>query len=377
MRIQSKIHQICTIVAISIAIASCNNTDSGKFSSQASVISYKGEIKKVDVSEYFTPLPPFCIETTDDALLSRLSRVLETTDGYYVLDMKGWSVINITKDGKIRHVISAVGTGPLEYKKINDIAWDDANKRLILLALDKILFADSEGKIYESHNMETYYKFIVADNDNILISNSTFVNGEMSNSQLAVVDKDWKVTSFMSPLPEYAPYCMVNGPELTKAGDKIYFIRKFDNSIYTVATGSESCDYIIDWGDSMFNPEDGVEYDCIELSKQCEERRLVYSMSDLQAGKDFISFKTNLTGVNLMSKKDSTVFLVKGLYDERFGFNLPNYTPVEGKSGIVFFEVPARIFLMMAEKSEKEMVKSLASGLTMESNPVIIPFVLK
>lgn len=366
---------LCVISLLSV-LSACNSKNVNDSTRKGIELVFEGEVKTADISDYMEAMTPFCIETSDNALLKHIGRVVEGDNCYYILDGSGRMILCIDLTGKVNFVISEVGTGPLEYKQISDIAWDAESKQLVILALNKLLFANKEGKIIESKDMPSYYRYITTNSSDLVISNSTYVNKELSNFQLTIIENDGTVLETLKPLHEYAPFCTVNGPELTTAGEKVYFTRKFDPNIYEVDKEAIPA-YTIDWGTSLFKPEEGKEYDCMELSEICSDANQVYALTDLQQGKNFISFRTNLRGVNIASKADLKIVRINVFLDSNLKLSLPNYTPVEGNSGIVFFQMPAPVFLAMTANTESETLKALAANITPESNPVIFPYILK
>lgn len=357
---------------LSLMFIACNE-QTGTIADQT--LSYTGIEESADALDFLLRENPFIIETTDDALMiPSFIRIVENNGTYYALDRYKKKVVAFDKSGKIRCVINATGSGPLEYISINDIAWDTHGNRLIMLTPNKILYVSENGDIIDSQLLEAYYHFITAVNRHIILANSTYTDMEHAGYSISILNEEGNITEILPTLPEYAPFCMVNGPELTFTNGEVLFTRKFDPDIYTIdQQGNYAKKYHIDWGNYQFTPETDKEYDCIELSRTCRETNRIYAMSEIQAGERFITFNSNLSGIMIASKDEGKVTLYKFIHD----YNrtpLPNYIPVENSDGMVFFYLDANYFRQFSQQSKDSTLIDLASEITPDSNPVILPY---
>ena len=331
-----------------------------------------------DALDFFSREDPFVIETTEEALMApSFIRIIENDGIFYALDQLKKKVVAFDKTGKIKFVINAVGSGPNEYISISDIAWDSKKNRIAILARDKILYANEYGKIVDNTSLNSYYHYVAIADGNIFLTNSTYTNMRHAAYSISILDSDGNITETLPTLPEYAPFCMVNGPEISLINNEILFTRKFDSNIYQIDDqGNYRAKYGLELNGSKFNPEEGMKYDCVELAKICRETNRIYSMSDLQSGENYLAFNCNLSGLMIASKHECNATLYKYLYD----YNktpLPNYIPVENSNGLVFFYLDANYFNIFAQNSKDPVLLDLSSRIASNSNPVILPYRLR
>lgn len=292
------------------------------------------------------------------------------------MDRRKLSVMGFDKDGKIVCWINALGHSQLEYQGIDDIAWDSKNDCLVMLAQKKLLFADPKGKIFDSVILPTYYKGISTIDDQFFLANSTYVNQEHSEYSISIMSKDGRLNQEIIPtLPEYAPFCVVNGTSITTINKSIYFARLFDSNIYEImADGKFKSKYHIKFDKSEFTPKENSEYDCFELYNGCMKSKQFYALTDIQEGKELLSIKTNLHGVMIIDKSNKTSMLYNYFYDYDKKVPLPNYIPVEYSNGLVFFYLSSETFETFAKQSGDNQLIAKASKMKSNTNPIFLVY---
>lgn len=274
--------------------------------------------------------------------------------------------------------ISARGKSELEYIGIDDICWESSKDCLAILAQTKILYADKSGRIFDFFPLPTYYNAITSFCDNTVLANSTYVNKKQSEFSLTIFGKDKQFHEMLPTLPEYAPFCKVNGQSLTSKNDHALFSRLFDSNIYSISKDGEETPKIhIDYGASEFIPIKGKEYDCMELYEECRDSKQFYALTDIQESDKHIMYKTNLSGVMIVSKEKATVTLYDNIFDFDGKVPLLQYIPVEGSDNLIFFYMDAAYFPMLAEQSGNKELMEMASKVRPESNPIFLPYKLK
>lgn len=340
-------------------------------------IVFNGFERSASVLDYFDRESIIVLETKGDTiLLPSLIRVIENKGIYYALDRRRYSVIGFDKSGTIVCIVNAMGHSNLEYQSINDIAWDNDKDCLVLLADNKILFADKKGKIFDGFSLSTYYDGLAILKDNLYLANSTYVN--MHHSEFAVTimtDAGKNDKQIIPTLPEYAPFCRINGPTISTINKEVYFSRYFDPSIYSLkADGSYLKKYHINFGELEFIPKENTEYDCKNLNQECWKSNKFYAISDMQEGDELISGLTNLTGIFLIDKSNKTSNLFTFMYDFKGKVPLPNYIPVGNSDGLVFFYMPPEEFENFANFSKDDELIELASEIKSNTNPIFISY---
>lgn len=93
----------------------------------------------VKLSDFFSEIEYIPLETNDEVLLSRISKLYAYNDTLYVLDKLGCNALFLfdKKDGSYLGRIGSVGQGPGEYSKVGDFTIDIENRKLFLLDLDR------------------------------------------------------------------------------------------------------------------------------------------------------------------------------------------------------------------------------------------------
>lgn len=342
-------------------------------------VEFKDFEESENVLQFMDRGKPIIVETRGDTIMSSVfERIIENDGIFYVLDANANKVFGFDKDGKINAYVSSRGKSNLEYIKITDIAWDKTKDCLVILAQNKLLYADKTGHIFDFTQLETYYRSIAICGDNIILSNSTYVNKNHSSHSISVLKKDGTITELLPTLPEYAPFCSVNGPSLTSISDNVLFARLFDPNIYSISKGNSVSSKIgLNFDSRLFIPKDGTEYDCMDLYAKCNKAKQFYSLSDFQEGESYLTCKSNIPGIMIISKESESFKSYKFLYDYDGKVPLTSYIPVENSDNIVFFYMDSTYFPMFAKHSGDRELIDLASKLTPGSNPIFLPYRLK
>ncbi|MCM1093287.1 MAG: 6-bladed beta-propeller [Lachnospiraceae bacterium] len=347
-------------------------------SPDGAVLTYVGKTDSIDAMTFLEPMQHFIIETTDESVIQGINRVASSQDAYYFLDKRSHKIVATDKLGNVKHVIDARGSGPLEYVSINDIAWDENSNSLIILAPKKLLYVDSNGKIFKDRNLEKAYYYISTNPNGIVLAPRLNFDKEESQYALTVIDNDDRQFEVITVAKDYVPNCNVNGTTLAEWNGMTIFTHKFDNKIYCVSDTTASVAYTVDWNGHEFVPEDGVDYDCNRLMKESNEKEQVFNISEFQSGEKYMLFHSNLPGLMLADKETGEIRRINHKYDTEKGIPIPvNYAPVSGDGSMVFFIYPPEYLKMTARHSKSEWAKEMAKSITEDSNPVILPYKLK
>lgn len=366
-------------MAISLIIASCKQSSEVN----CSKIRYTGNIKSVADTTFMKNGNIFTFEDTPRSLFAKIERILKNDGTYYLMDKSMKQILLYDTLGHHINTIHNVGGGAGEYISIRDIAIDKYKKQLLILAdPSSILFYNLDG-IYETKlRLKKSYNCIGVDRDYIYLSQSTYVNNKPEKSSVTIIEKQsHRITEELPPLFETAPYCYAQGMPISST-KQLYFTRRFDNTIYRLKGIEVIPLYAINWQKKSF-PEDMKKrtLECKELNKYCLENSYIYSITDVQETNKGLYFRTNLPGLYFLSKLDGGVQCYDMIINTMFNIPLPNYLPVGGNNGEVFFVYPAHLLPMLKQqivnKEVPKEMKTLLNSMTEESNPLIFRYTLK
>jgi len=106
----------------------------------------------LEISEFIDSVKLIRLETTDECLISNVADVLFYEELMVIHDEKTRSVLIFDNDGNYKNKISALGSGPNEYRNITRVLIDEVKKQLILYDEDsrKLLFYTLDGKLIKT-----------------------------------------------------------------------------------------------------------------------------------------------------------------------------------------------------------------------------------
>lgn len=370
---------IAIILLLGVLFAACKHPVRG----DASEFLYVGDKKSVADTSIMKRLSTFSFEDTPNSLLSMVDRVLKFDGHYYLLDKSMNQVLIFDCSGKYIRTINKIGNGVGEYSKLRDIAIDKIEKKLLMLVQpSSILFYNLDGAYDKTLRLDGYHNGLSVDSQYIYISNSSYVNNKLSEFSLTVITKDGEeVKKVLKPLQETSPYCYSQGVPIS-ATNTVYYTRRFDNTIYGLTGTEVNSLYSINWVDHSF-PEDLKEQtlECEDLNKVCRANEYIYAITDVQESGNALLFRTNLSGLYLLSKEDKSVKHYNMIMNTECNMPLPNYIPVGGEGNEVFFIYPAHMLSTLKKRLPEDVssneVGRLINSLGEESNPLIFRYELR
>jgi hypothetical protein len=118
------------------------------------------------LSEIAEEITAIELELTDESLINtdNIQRIIITENDVIIAELNKIMVFN--KDGKFVRTIGSRGQGPGEYRMINNLTFDEKNKRLFVNAFIKIICYDLNGNLIRESNIRS--QDIHYNNDEIL-----------------------------------------------------------------------------------------------------------------------------------------------------------------------------------------------------------------
>lgn len=370
---------IYVLLTALLTLSSCGNGDKGGQSSTEGIeITYaSSDEKKMPTDTCFTNFRIFIPETTDSTLITDVIRVRVHDDKVYVLGMDN-ILHGFDSDGKGVMKIAEVGSGPGQYHNAKDFDIDEADGSIYLLADNKILKYDSDGKYLGESIDVGYDREIAVTKGFIYVSKNTYPSGERAEFNIKVINReDNSVSEILPTLEEYAPSCDFAVTGMNRTGDKVWFTRKFDTKIYTLSNGIANEWVNLNFDGRFLIPSSGETLECNELNSKTHEEKLIYKMGNVVATDSGCIFATNLNNCGIVSVIGGYMRMVKTFTDMPNG--LLSGTPIQVSANVptVAFVVDAGNLPIMAEFSGNERIKELAEKLSGESNPLFFFYEMK
>lgn len=348
-------------------------------------ITLQANEKSIDDTTFLYAPHAVCLETNDEALIARVDKVIEWNQTLYILDKRKKQIVAFDTNGKHKYTLRRVGGGQGEYGSIIDASIDKKKNELVLLVDPSALLRfDTQGNFINSQKLPAYYNSMVIDNNYTYLENDTYANDRPTNYSITILH-DGNKTELLEPLKELAPYCFIGGHQLSGSSPTM-FTRKFDQTIYEIVKEEINPLYHIDFSKETF-PEEAKDkvYDCKELNSYTIRNRFVYLMTDVINAQKNLVFKTNLPGgIYILSKTDSVLSKYNNVFNSKYKFPLPKYTPIVGEEEAICFIVPASSLLNLRTISNKNPnanispeLLELLSNKKEEDNPIIFYYKLK
>ena len=264
----------------------------------------------------------FTFEATDESLIGRIERIAKLEGNYYVLDRQTNRVLVFDNEGRYLRTIGRIGGGEGEYVSLRDMAIDTYDQKIWLI--------------------------------------------------------------FLPTVKEIAPYCYSRGSVFAPSRDHILYARRFDDNIYQLADGKIEVTTPVEWNGLRFpDHEKDKQWECSDLNKFCWNGKHVYSLTDMRENDSLMLFRTNLFGSFVLYKQKNQIVHYEMIEQSDLHIPLPNYQPVEGEDGEVFFVYPAHRLEELNTLLKKrgtplpESYARLFSTLDSEANPLIFRYTLK
>jgi hypothetical protein len=291
-------------------------------------------------------------------------------------------VVGLDQSGRQRFVIHNIGQGPGEYSYLFDAAVDKKNSQLLLAADKKIVFYDLSGNYLNREiQLDDYAIELVVKDDVVYVVQSIDTNNILSKTTILTINlKDGVQHAYLKPLPQYAPFCTFEGSFLTlDSENNVVFTRMFDEKIYHLLPDSYECAAFMDYSQHWFVPEDGRQYECVELGRLARKEDKVYVAYNMIYGDKLTAISTNDSGIYVVDNSDKMRHVAR-LYNPMLRFGLVSPVPVLGGNGQFICAVDADLLISyagMQDKADNPELQELVAQLTPDSNPVLFIYTLK
>lgn len=370
---------IYALLTALLTLSSCGNGNKGGQSSTEGIeITYaSSDEKKMPTDTCFTNFRVFIPETTDSTLITDVVRMRIHDDKVYILGSDN-TLLCFDSEGKCEVKIAEKGSGPGQYGNAKDFDIDETDGAIYMLADNKILKYNAQGKYLGESIDVGYDQEIAVTKEFIYVSKNTYPSGKKEDFNITVINrKDNSVSEILPTLEEFAPFCDFAVTGLNRTGEKVWFTRKFDSKIYTLSNGEANEWLNLNLGDRFMHPTSGETIECAQLNSIAHDEKVIYKMGNVVANDSSCVFVTNLNNAGMVSVANKEIQLVKTFTDIPNGLLSGTPIQVSAKIPTVAFVIDCGNLPIMAEFSGNEHIKELSEKLSPESNPLFFIYELK
>ncbi len=322
------------------------------------------------------------LETTDESLIARISKVIFSNGKYYILDRKSSSVLLFDSKGKYLSKLSKKGQGPDEYTRlnsftvVNDTLWVSDDNRRLLIGYDKDFKMIKRINLWEHISAD----HIAYSKEHILLADN-WSGFKDKNIQLGMYDiKNDKVEGLL-----YVP----------KISNKVAMFKK--PSQLSLYRGTDL--FIYSYCDSIFQIEDHKAIPKYKLAFKERYKDLKYSIEEIMAPKNkdiikglqdikqmgeyiLLGYADNRKFVTAMyNKKNNKSQVYRHLTNSNYGnIKLYQYSCYIGDEYLISFYESNKFKksipnLDKIKNSEyKDRLNKVISSLKPDDNPVLVKF---
>lgn len=351
-----------------------------KKSTNQDAVILKPEICKDYLFTHFVVDKITPIETNDDFLLTRIDKVIRTSEGVLVFSKSDGIVALIDEDsGKLISKIRRIGTGPGEYKKIVDIAYNEEEKQIFIFNdYQKLQSFDLQENFLSEIEEDELYEAITYNDGQVLFHSP----GEGYASYPYVVamyhlnEKSWK---------KYAKDIALEFPIRSKGDEmvgskRVWISANLDNVLYTFEGNELIPQYRIDTPMLQRDDETAklVASNLMEGHKEIGQKRLLYSLNSIRETDKHVIFRSNLYELYFLDKQSGKLYKEKPMVQQWFCLSANDYIPHVGNDNSLMFLLTAKKWLYEVSMNNlvPEVRKTANSiQISEDSNPIL--FLLK
>ncbi len=369
---------------VCMLFASCSE----KVYNNAPVLSITEESGKLVDTLFTCDMQEIKLETNHECAISAIEKIILHDSIYYIKDIRQDKVFMFGEDGHHIRTIKDIGRGHGEYINLIDVAIDrHAGELLLLVSPNGIMHYTVDGKFKYRQNLDRPYTDISCDKNHYYLRCETYANKNQVGHSVTVMDKkDGHVSDQLKLDAEHAPFCSF-GPRMYDCGDRRFFTRFFDDTVYELADGGVTPAYSIGFGKYSFSTDmlDG-RIDCDKLFGKARKSKSVYAVSKLKAGKRFMLFSSNLFDIfvyDVLEGRGIHSFANPWCSDMNLQWE---YHPLEGTTDKICGVVRSSVFssmkkiikenLSLRDRFSEEAIR-VADRFNDGDNPLILIYTLK
>jgi hypothetical protein len=205
--------------------------------------------EQASLSDYFENIELIPLETKDDVLIARLSKLLYYKDRYYVLDKQQHIVFVYDAEGRFIFKIDKQGQGPGEYPFLSNIQINPFTNHLELLCAMGFLYEyDLSGKFIKRHHVTNDHLRAVHEFIPINPHTTVFYAAFSYPFRLVYYDLDKVQITNEVYKEDEAMGSMFNNSNFYFYNGDWYFFRPFDRQVHKVGENGIQVAYTWNFG---------------------------------------------------------------------------------------------------------------------------------
>ena len=169
--------KVLIYILLIVLVTSCNKIID---ISDKTLYSDLDHYQSIPTERLFSKIEIIPLETNEQSLIQRISKVIEYNSCLYILDSRQKAILIFDKTGKFISKIHTVGRAPSEYSLLYDIAINTYSETLDALdPMGKIITYDLKGNyissIYLPHPPMAYHLISILNKDSILLHTEPYI----------------------------------------------------------------------------------------------------------------------------------------------------------------------------------------------------------
>ena len=374
--------KVLIYILLIVLVTSCNKIID---ISDKTLYSDLDHYQSIPTERLFSKIEIIPLETNEQSLIQRISKVIEYNSCLYILDSRQKAILIFDKTGKFISKIHTVGRAPSEYSLLYDIAINTYSETLDALdPMGKIITYDLKGNyissIYLPHPPMAYHLISILNKDSILLHTEPYITTDYTFRIFS--RKADSITKQFNKQQEFISW-NIKGP-LQVYKDTLYYSQAIHNEVYKIINDSLYLAYSWNFGKYSYDINQMQLPDLTDPTKQMKFYKEVMYSSKIPYTFSFsgqndkyyycsIFMKEKMVHVfqDKMSKKD----IVFSTMEENIGI-FPLSIDNEKIIGITDDDWMPLSSLMNAKNaniSNQEILKELTDN----SNPILVKYYFK
>lgn len=212
--------------------------------------------KATDVFTFSSILP---LSFSENTLLSGIDKGLLYNDDYYLMDQKFSAIYRFSKNGAFINAIGKLGSGPGEYKGLQDFIIDSSGRIITLSNNDlSIFYYNLDGTFIKKVKTNIFAsQFCEIATDRFLFYTNFNPNIVTGNNNLIETDSLGKINKKLYSFNRENQNMSISfSGFLTKTASKIFFTTPFTDTIFSISPNLNSePEYVINFGSTSLQKD--------------------------------------------------------------------------------------------------------------------------
>ncbi|MDR1221823.1 MAG: 6-bladed beta-propeller, partial [Tannerella sp.] len=356
-----------------------NKTETGEAIETIFVSSINHQ-KKANFSELFDSVKFIPLETTDEVLISEITKIHSVENRFFIFDRRNQAVFAFDEEGHCIWKIRTRGRGPKEYTQLMGFDIDEDSRKIYLFSrLEKILVYDFDANFLEEYKVRFDGTSIGVMNDRMYLyayNRTNRNNRENLKNNLLIINKG-KIQQAHLPFEKELGAIFFNSPNaFYRYNDEMRLYMPFSTKIYSHKGENLTVRYFFDFGRNNI-PKAFLEED--NFQDLLEDTNYAYGLNTYWENRNYCSFRIRVEKGSTRILFDKRTKEIKyGLYDD-LAYCFPNIQQATDDQATGFRD--AMDLLYEAEHSnarkEKSLLKEVVKNISEDSNPVVFIYYFK